>query len=226
MQYLDDLPADPLESISELFSILYKDRSDYYTQSTCINSNKVALVGMIINAIGRISLSVTNAEGIYEICDKFYDAVSGTRNLSYDAFERYLASLGSMIQNLKLSNYVSLEVKNLEFELEPNEKLKVMKLAEQMRAIVTLSDHFDDDHKNRLLRRISAIEYEVNKNKGKFDVVLGGIVEFGDALGQFGDKVQPLVDRIQEIRGITQRKTSEYDKLPEPEKTKRLPAPD
>ncbi len=111
------------------------------------------------------------------------------------------------------------------FSLEKQDKERVTTLCREMRDIVLNSDNLDTAYRKRLLHRISQIEFEIYKPHGLYDVVLAGIVDAGDAFGKFGDRIKPLVDRINEIRGITQRNTKEYDQLPRPEEVKRLPKP-
>lgn len=94
-----------------------------------------------------------------------------------------------------------------------------------MKQIINDTSVFTSEHKIRLIARISQVELEVHRKQGRFDVILGGVVDFGDALGQFGKKVKPLVDRMNEIRGITQRKSAGYEQLPPPDESRRLPAP-
>lgn len=112
------------------------------------------------------------------------------------------------------------------FKLEKGDIKRIAGLAAEMKDIVNVSDFFDKDHKKRLIDRISQVEIEVHKSKGKFDVILGGIVDFGDALGKFGKRVKPLFDRMQQIRSIAQKRTAEYEKLTPPDEVKLLPPPE
>ncbi|MEP0964051.1 MAG: hypothetical protein ABJQ80_00955 [Lentilitoribacter sp.] len=111
------------------------------------------------------------------------------------------------------------------FSLDSEEVEAILQRTSEMRFIISNSDFFDPPHKKRLLERLSQVEFEMYRENGKFDTILGGVVDFGDALGKFGQRVKPLVDRMSEIRKITQDKTSAYEELPPPEETKRLPPP-
>jgi hypothetical protein len=112
------------------------------------------------------------------------------------------------------------------FVLNNDERKTVLKLASEMRACVVSSDFFDHAHKARLFKRITAIEVEVHKPKGMFDVILGGINDIGEAFGKFGKDVKPLVERMEEIKKITRSSSAEYDQLPPPDEVKQLPRPD
>ena len=112
------------------------------------------------------------------------------------------------------------------FELTESDQVRVALLCSQMRKIVSGATVFDNPHKVRLLDRIAAIEVEVLKPKGLFDVVRGGMTDLGETLGIFGHDIKPLTDRMREVVGIARRNTKDYDKLPAPEETLSLPAPD
>ena len=105
------------------------------------------------------------------------------------------------------------------FELDGDDRVRVMELISQIRGIVAVSEFLDDPHRVRILRRLASLEREVFKEKGNFDVVLGAIVDVGEALGRFGEKAKPIADRVKEIRTITQRKTEEYEALPDSSET-------
>lgn len=112
------------------------------------------------------------------------------------------------------------------FELTDDEKERIAKLCGELRKIVHASLDFDQPHKVRLLNRIAAIEVEAQKTKGKFDVFLGGMSDFGETVGKFGTDSKPFFDRIGEIVRIGRGKTKEYEQLPPPEEIKKLPPPD
>lgn len=109
-----------------------------------------------------------------------------------------------------------------QFSLEEADKQRVLKLCADIRKIVLATNDFDHPHKIRLSNRIAAIEAEIHKKKGMFDVILGGVADFGETLKKFGKDIKPLTDRINEIRRIAQEGTPEYDQIPAPEETKRI----
>lgn len=112
------------------------------------------------------------------------------------------------------------------FSLPESEKERVLTLTSQMRKIIFSSTIFDEAHRVRLLDRISAVETEINKPKGRLDVILAGVSDLGDTLKKFGTDLKPLTDRYSEVRKITQSKSPEYAQIPAPEEQKQLPAPE
>lgn len=111
------------------------------------------------------------------------------------------------------------------FELQTEERDLLLKRCEQMRKIVWSSTAFDGPHRTRLLRRISAMEIEIQKEKGLFDVILGGISDFGETSGKFGNDIKPLTDRMREVAQITRKQTPDYAELPAPEEVPQLTPP-
>lgn len=111
------------------------------------------------------------------------------------------------------------------FVVTVEEKLRIKSLCGEMRTVINLSVSIPADHKIRLLKRVSAIELELHKIRGRFDVILGGIVDVGEVAGKFGTDIKPLVDRMREIMGIAWGRSEDYAALPAPDELKRLPAP-
>jgi len=108
------------------------------------------------------------------------------------------------------------------FSLEEEETNEILDLCSKMRKIILSTNEFDQAHKVRLLNRISAIESEVHKEKGRFDVILAGVSEVGETLGKFGTSIKPLTDRMAEVAKITRSKTKAYDQIPAPEDVKQI----
>ncbi|MEL6952120.1 MAG: hypothetical protein AAFN09_03675 [Pseudomonadota bacterium] len=111
------------------------------------------------------------------------------------------------------------------FSLVEEDKARVMRLCQQMRKIIFGSAVFDQPHKRRLLNRIAAIEKQISQPKGLFDVILGGVNDFGETLGKFGTDIKPLTDRMNEVAGIARRNSEEYQQIPAPEEIQKLPPP-
>ena len=141
---------------------------------------------------------------------------------------RVRMSISSIKLNIRLSK-IEDHLSNIEeeslFELNEDEILRINELCTEMRSQVITANSFSAQHKQRILNRISQIEQEIHRKDGRLDVILGGVVDIGDALGEFGERAKPLFDRINEIRRITQRNSKEYDQIPPPEDLKLLSGP-
>lgn len=113
-----------------------------------------------------------------------------------------------------------------QFVLPKKDRERVAELCKKMREIIFSTPDFDEPHRRRLLNRIAAIEAEIHKPKGTFDVVRGGINDLGETLGKFGKDIKPLTKRMNEVVSIARKGTKEYDQIPPPNDVKQLPAPD
>jgi hypothetical protein len=164
---------------------------------------------------------------LQEIVDK-YDAFLSVENgdAANEQINRAIGLLDGYAMRSELFEESSEDEGHPTFTLNADEKAQVLTLASEMRKTVVQSNFFDHGHKVRLLRRIGAIEAEVHKVKGMFDVVLGGLNDVGEAFKKFGNDAKPLVDRMDEINKIVRGRADEYEQLPPPDDTKRLPPPE
>jgi hypothetical protein len=137
--------------------------------------------------------------------------------------DSFLGYLEFMLEDFSLEEHENSEDGLLPtFTLGKSDRTRVSKLCSDMRKIVFASSEFDAPHKRRLLNRIAAIEIQISRDRGLFDVILAGIADFGEALGKFGKEIKPLTDRMVEIRKIAQEGTPDYDQIPPPNDTKRI----
>lgn len=113
------------------------------------------------------------------------------------------------------------------FSLSNSDRDRMLELCAQIRKIILASDAFDHPHRVRLSDRVAAVEAEIYKDKGLFDVVLGMVSDVGETLGKFGKDIKPLTERVNEILKIARANSEEYKQLPSPEEVaKGLPAPE
>ncbi|MDZ4391964.1 hypothetical protein [Cypionkella sp.] len=156
--------------------------------------------------------------------DKIFPALTSEREKFIDRLGRIL-EVATEFPNQEI-NSTDDEALVPTFHLTRHDHDRVMVLCSDMRKIIFASAVFDEPHKRRLLNRIAAIEKQLLQEKGIFDIVRGGISDFGETLGKFGVDIKPLTDRMNEVVKIVRGATKEYDQLPAPDDVKRLPAPD
>lgn len=112
------------------------------------------------------------------------------------------------------------------FELEQDDKSRMLSLCSEMRGLNNSTQELDDKTKNRISKRITAIEAQIRSGLGILDVVLGGVAEIGEAAGKFGNDVKPLVDRMREVAQLARSGSNDPDALPAPEEVRQLPKPE
>lgn len=226
MLSIEELPRNATDAAIAAFSAILEDQASFVSRAgNSITPNRLAdffwclqIVDQALSQINNLYNMKLSTSAIRETLHE-----DGARNCMKD-----VADLLAEINGLKLSEHFIAEDKDHEvtFELDSGEVAEIFRLAGEMRTIVSESKKFDEAHKRRLMSRISKIEFEIHRSHGSFDVILAGITEFGETLGKFGKDVKPLVDRMKEIRQITQAKTKNYPEIAPPEDNKRLPPPD
>ncbi len=149
---------------------------------------------------------------------------------STESLQRRVEFLIGIVDTMLLIEFVkaradgTLELSNF-FEPSSQDRLLMMGLCADLRKIVHESQWLDLRHRVRILRRIAAMELEINKEKGQLDTILSATSDIGEALGEFGSKVKPLVDRIRELTAIARKSGDEVAQIPGPQELKKLPAP-
>ena len=222
----NEIPREPHTALYYLSDLLSSEQVRCFDDEGDITERGYLTLSGIAKAINvsAIKSNLPNRIAIQQLCSGFFKDLDSTGVTSDGCFV-FSAKIANEALQAKLTERFSFHVEEPLFALEKDEVEQISSLSAEMREIVTVSDVFDKNHKRRLLGRINAIELEIQKPEGRFDVILGGVSDFGDALKKLGKDAKPLVDRINEIRGIAQPKTEEYKGLPAPEEVKNLPAP-
>jgi hypothetical protein len=170
------------------------------------------------------NLDRETVNSIVEIVDEFDEKVEeGDIRPATRCMERLLGLLEGCVlltEHASEAEFAALPLPV--FSLNKSDRSRVPKLCADMRKIVLSTDAFDHPHKVRISNRIAEIEAEIHKEKGRFDTILGGVVDIGEALGRFGKALKPLTDRMSEVRRITQENTPEYSQIPPPDEIKRI----
>ena len=218
------LPTDPSDACIFISKWLVRNRKLFARGNEPLKS-RAADFFRNVRVLEIAALKTDDPDGLGQLIDEVRYA-----NDSYEAASAFeaLDRVEDLIHDIKLEAHFSGkgdQFGTATFSLEKAEIQRIMKKTSEMRTIISKSEAFDAAHRKRLLDRISQVEAEIYRKDGKIDAILGGIVDFGDALGKFGNSVKPLVDRMAEVRKIVQSKTAAYKELPAPEETKKLPPP-
>jgi len=100
------------------------------------------------------------------------------------------------------------------YEFSQGDLDRVQILITELRQQITDSKLFEEKHKERLLKRLEALQFEMHKKMSDVDKFWGLIGDAGVALGKFGKDAKPFVDRIREITNIVWRTQSRAEELP------------
>lgn len=83
--------------------------------------------------------------------------------------------------------------------LRPDHRLVVTDLIAKIRQEVTNAHWIDDKHRVRVLKSISRVESEILQPLSSYQRALGGLIDLGDTLGEFGSRSKPTFDRVGEL---------------------------
>jgi len=212
---VDDIPEDPQKAVEFIIDLI-----DVHGHG--LTGNELArLITFLVLAAEHAQVSSNIVATIRSVHTRVVRSQGPYANLRSDLFR----ALQRIEQDRLAQRFQSARAPAPSFALSDDEVAQIIAKTGEMRSIVTRSSFFSVDHKRRLLGRIAQIEAEIHKPRGDFDVILGGVVDVGSALGEFGERVKPLVDRMREIQSIIQPKSEAYLGLPMPSDVKRLPSP-
>jgi hypothetical protein len=217
--FIDNLPEDPLlalERMSNLFAELIEGQGinqiDYYDYITAFG-----LVCTFLEANGYKDFESYCALPVEEInvnvIREFFQSVATfvqtgrTRQILEATKTRYLVSFN----------------KTFVYEFSKDDFSRIQTLVNELRDLISKSEHFEADHRSRLLKRLEKLQAELHKKESNLDKLWGLIGEAGVALGKFGKDAKPLVDRIREIAAIMWRTQATAEGLPTREFPEDLP---
>ncbi|ALP62794.1 hypothetical protein [Paraburkholderia caribensis] len=100
------------------------------------------------------------------------------------------------------------------YEFSQGDFERIQHLVNDLRQIISDSQHFEQKHQRRLLLRLERLQAELHKRVSDLDTLWGLIGDAGVAFGKFGVDAKPIVDRIKEITAITWRTQSRAEELP------------
>ena len=87
-------------------------------------------------------------------------------------------------------------------------------LINELRVQISKTDALEQEHQQRLLRRLEKLQAEMHKKVSDLDRFWGLVGDAGVVLGKLGNDAKPIVDRIKEIASIVWRTQSRAEELP------------
>jgi hypothetical protein len=90
---------------------------------------------------------------------------------------------------------------------------RIQQLVNELREHISQSTHFEEEHRQRLLRRLERLQGELHKRMSDADRIFGLIGDAGVAFGKFGKDAKPIVDRIRELAQIAWKAQARAEEL-------------
>ena len=154
---------------------------------------------------------------------KFESVELGTdKNQNINRISNFFIYINEEFSNRLTSNsieeakakYDNLFKNSFSFEFSKGDLEKVQSLVNELRDIISKSELFTAEHKQRILKRLEKLQGELHKNVSDLDRFWGLIGDAGVVLGKFGQDAKPIVDRIRELVDIVWRTQARAEELP------------
>jgi hypothetical protein len=100
------------------------------------------------------------------------------------------------------------------YEFTDGDLNRVQELINELRSEISSSDLFNEEHRQRLLRRLERLQGELHKKMSDVDRIWGLVGDAGIVIGKFGKDAKPFVDRFKELSQIAWRTQSHKEELP------------
>lgn len=151
---------------------------------------------------------------------EFFD---GTEGSDCTRIRDLLNEISTTISNKKrelrlaeIKNKVNLSMSTdiFVYEFSQGDLDKVQNLINELRTEISEFELFEEQHKQRLLRRLESLQSELHKKMSDLDKFWGFVGDAGVAVGKFGNDAKPMVDRISEIIKIIWQTQSRAEELP------------
>jgi hypothetical protein len=147
-----------------------------------------------------------------------------TGNRDYDAnkinewlrifFKRVNAEI-EIMRAEELRSRLRLEVGSVfSYEFSQGDLSRVQELINGLRNELMACNGLEDEHRQRLMRRLETLQTELHKKVSNLDRFWGLIGDAGVILGKLGQDAKPLVDRIREITAIVWQTQARAEELP------------
>lgn len=230
--FIDNLPDDPVVAANELckrFSELHQNEQSKRIQAAdphgkntlattvAVLTPNVALHDKYLEALAIFqafaeaqrlnfeypNLSSNKAENVKRVIS-FFESASQT--LTKGVAELTVARVKS--------KYAAKFGKAFLYEFSQGDLERIQLLINELRERITNCDALEENHKQRLLRRLERLQSELHKKVSDLDRFWGLVGDAGVVLGKLGKDAKPIVDRIREIAEIVWRTQSRAEELP------------
>lgn len=211
-EYLDSLPAEPLLALEQVvdFTIDFwnnlhggKEHHEYsfFLEALAICNALIQNTDIKIEKEPVLEVSTSVAvENIYSHINHIKSSVA--KDISSLKSARFKAKYDAKFGNV------------FAYEFTDGDIDRIQTLISELRASISKSEEFGNDHKLRLLAKLEKLQSELHKKMGNIDVFWGLMGEAGVACGKFGIDAKPLVDRFKEIMQIGYRAQARAEGLP------------
>jgi len=214
--YLDSLPDDAIMSIDALCHSFAENNEDWQPSGFPEYVN-VERHNSYISALGTLQALLDANSFKYDEVELGDDREENIRLVSSffgevnDAITADVARI-TLEQTREKQSARFGQVFLYKFQYEEIERIQL--LINELRTFIRDSEDLEDDHKQRLLRRLEKLQAELHKAVSDLDRFWGLVGDAGVVLNKLGNDAKPFVNRIRELADIDFRSQSRAEGLP------------
>lgn len=230
-EFLDSLPDEPIsafEKVLESAMVIISEHSE--NQNVRIKDHQELIE---LSALARVLISSleypvpvpslelgANRLGNLKSIHSYFAELNGNI-ISSSATHTYRAAVANFEMDRGLTDY---------YEFEDTDKKRIQQLVNEIRDALSNTLIFDEEHKQRILKRLEKLQTELHKKVSSFDnfwgLYIDSFVASGRALGRGVEEAGPFLDRVRELAEIAWRVQRKTDALPPSTEMPLLEKPD
>jgi hypothetical protein len=162
--------------------------------------------------------SVDTLHVISEFADSYGISNDILLNNSYNEAKPILNVLNKYYSDV-VSKETSTQYKNIFskkiYTFSDEEFESVQDSINKLRTKLQKTKDLDENHKERLLKKLEELQKELHKKMSSFDKFLGGFISIAHTLGASSKEAKPFTDDVKDILDITLNVESRGENLPE-----------
>lgn len=212
---LDELPDDGFDAVAKVHSTFgsLQQGPDYADQ------DEQSEVYIEFLSLAQVLREKYNLSDFPEPPDISHNSSANIQNIGiyFDKVSTWLKkeSATKLYEDSLASHRLAIGA-GFSYEFSDDETNRINELISELRELFAESS-FEDEHKQRILKRLEKLQAEVHKKVSDLDRFWGMIGDAGVAMKKLGEDAKPIVDRIRELAEITWKAQSRAEGLPEPD---------
>ncbi len=216
-EFIESLPEDnwkALEKIFKHFEVCHERQGVDQEDNSANYSTLVEAYSFLVAFLEKIGfpdklpeIDIKDKEAnINEILGAFYGTLPKhietlenklNKSIFIDSKSRFAAKLGT----------------GFAYEFSEGDLNKVQTSINELRDLISGSEIIEDNHKQRLLKRLERLQNELHKKMSDLDRFWGFVGDAGVVIGKFGKDAKPFTDRIKNIMNIVWRTQARAEEL-------------
>ena len=209
--FLDGLPDDPNEAgrlVCEKIISAYNTMSENEITERYYDFIKAYEVLKILADVSSAPVGKAGITGKYLKND--IESIINFCRASLVVFAKFsVTSNGDELRDILTKKFGALFL----YEFTDGDLSRIQELLNELRNHIEDADGLEEEHRQRLLKRLERLQGELHKKVSDLDRFWGLVGDAGVVLGKLGEGAKPIVDRIREISEIVWRTQARREEL-------------